>query len=624
MKRISLILLAWIIPTLLFSQKEASFRPQYASESTQKVERIFTHSDTIPLEDLGELYSLSIDATIHQPREASFTRIVLEDKNGHDYLVAESDWFRNDTTIVNLSDYCEETAMLDGIEPAFLKCYLSDAYLTIHSISTAPYKTRRTSNAISAKDLKRQQVLNIVNRINTYNRKNLKLWKAGATPLALSKYNNRHYKGLEEDSYINNMIYYEGGIYEMGDMSNIETREGISSNYIDSFDFRNRHGRDWLTIAKNQDSSNWCGVFSSVAAVELMTNLYFNDTINLDLSEQDVANNLNFTSWLNATWPSQALDIIKLLGVIDEHSFPTTYNSLPSVRPQGIEKIYLRNFETYSRTGLTADSIKHLLINKGPIVSGVQNKSHHHAMLLVGYNIVEANKIYYRGDDGWYTPALPEDDYRIGQPYWIFKNSYYGNPMDNNGCMYVFFNDISQHFLGTSCIISPQMFREGHTDSDIVVEDRDGDGYFNWGIGPKPAHCPAWAPDEPDGDDSDATLGPMDEYGYCASILPTDTIFIDSDEQYSSGYRHVTKNICIRNNSTLTVSCDLSMNHLAEIRIKSGATLVINGCIRNANIKPEVGSTIILNNGGLIVTYKDESFKLPVGATMQINEGVIK
>ena len=86
----------------------------------------------------------------------------------------------------------------------------------------------------------------------------------------------------------------------------------------------------------------------------------------------------------------------------------------------------------------------------------------------------------------------------------------------------------------------------------------------------------------------------------------------------------MTKNICIRNNSTLTVSCDLSMSHLAEIRIKSGATLVIDGCIRNANIKPEVGSTLILNNGGKIITHHSDHFELPVGATMQINEGMIK
>ena len=42
------------------------------------------------------------------------------------------------------------------------------------------------------------------------------------------------------------------------------------------------------------------------------------------------------------------------------------------------------------------------------------------------------------------------------------------------------------------------------------------------------------------------------------------------------------------------------MNRLAEICIKPGSTLIITGCIRNAKIKPEIGSTLILNNGGKI------------------------
>lgn len=37
-------------------------------------------------------------------------------------------------------------------------------------------------------------------------------------------------------------------------------------------------------------------------------------------------------------------------------------------------------------------------------------------------------------------------------------------------------------------------------------------------MGPKPVSCPSWVPDEPDGDDSDYTKGPMDEYGWLRDI----------------------------------------------------------------------------------------------------------
>ncbi len=49
-------------------------------------------------------------------------------------------------------------------------------------------------------------------------------------------------------------------------------------------------------------------------------------------------------------------------------------------------------------------------------------------------------------------------------------------------------------------------------ETDVLCTDNDGDGYYSWGIGPKPSHCPE-SPDEPDGDDSDPCIGPMDEYG---------------------------------------------------------------------------------------------------------------
>jgi len=48
--------------------------------------------------------------------------------------------------------------------------------------------------------------------------------------------------------------------------------------------------------------------------------------------------------------------------------------------------------------------------------------------------------------------------------------------------------------------------------------DLDKDGYYNWGIGPKPKTCPA-CPDEVDCDDSDPNKGPyIDSTGFCKPI----------------------------------------------------------------------------------------------------------
>ena len=65
--------------------------------------------------------------------------------------------------------------------------------------------------------------------------------------------------------------------------------------------------------------------------------------------------------------------------------------------------------------------------------------------------------------------------------------------------------------------ISTPIFYDNLTEQDVRCVDMDGDGYYNWGIGPKPAHCPP-CPDEPDGDDSNPNLGPLNSFGQCTII----------------------------------------------------------------------------------------------------------
>ncbi|MBR1514881.1 MAG: hypothetical protein IJ622_11425 [Bacteroidales bacterium] len=68
------------------------------------------------------------------------------------------------------------------------------------------------------------------------------------------------------------------------------------------------------------------------------------------------------------------------------------------------------------------------------------------------------------------------------------------------------------------------------TDNDINCYDKDGDGYYFWGIGPKPSHCPQ-CPDEPDGDDNNAILGPVHNSGQCAIIDFYNNSFEDKKER---------------------------------------------------------------------------------------------
>ncbi len=633
-----------MMPFSLSAQQRNPFRALAEENRSQQIRRTLSASDTISLEGQGIIYSLSIDATILQPKEASFARIVLEDKDGHDYLVAESDRFRNDTTEVHLDHYCEETALLEGITPRYLKCYLAeDASLLLSCIYLSGQPTTRQvgSQKEIVEDLKKAQIQDVVNRINSYNIKNKKLWRAGITVPSLLKYDNWSEKEVPQDAYSANVRYYASGIFEMGEQPS-GTSLTENSNYIPNFDWRKRHGTNWITSIKNQGNSPYCTAFAICGMLEARCNLYFNQLLDLDLSEQDIVHNYYLRGYhyinnmpveqiyTHGLDPSRALRCVMLDSLLDESSVPFVDSIISSIppRPDGLERISISVTNSLGSISSHVEDVKDLLIHHGPIVSGIYNCGLNHAMTLVGYHTIQAgdtiHQVKIQSEGGLFSYIIiPPDSPFIGETYWIFKDSYGADASGRiDGYFNIWFKTYScmRPIVYTESAIS----RRDHSNSEIRYEDLDGDGYFNWGIGPKPTHCPTWVPNEPDGDDSDATIGPMDEYGYCANISPDSTIYIDVNTEYPSGLLHISNNICIRNSSTLTLSCDLLMNRLAEIRIKPSSTLIVNGTIHNANIKPEPGSTLILNNGGKIITHRSDDFVLPTGAKLQINNGTIE
>ena len=633
------------IPVSLFAQKDNPFRALARENQSRQFRRTFLTSDTISLDGMGTIYALSIDATIQQPREASFTRIVLEDTEGHDYLVAESNWFRNDTTEVHLDHFCEETALLEGITPLRLKCYLAEeASLTLSGIHTSSQRLMQKNSVRekSSAQIKEAQVQKIVDRINEYNQKHGKLWRAGVTPRSLLNYmSNKDFSG-EIDAYMGSLQFYEDGIYQIGDhdeATNIHRVNATPSLYVPHFDWRHRHGRNMMTSVKHQGNSGYCTAFAINGMLEARANLYFNQKVDFDLSEQDIVYNYARAGYqiLDSIYVKgmniyTALNDVVNNGVLDEEAVPFIDQMLHNIppRPNGNECIQITSHlsQGVSDSFASIENLKQLLITHGPVVSSFGDYSSWHAVTMVGYHVIQAgdtiSQVIIPSEGGLFSPIIvPDNSPFIGDTYWVMKDSYgLSDSGRHEGYMYIWFKTYSR--MGSANYTTSPIISRNYSDSDIICEDRDGDGYFNWGIGQKPAHCPAWAPDEADGDDSDATLGPMNTYGFIEPLQTDSTIYVDVNTQYPSGLLHISNNICIRNSSTLTISSDLLMNRLAEIRIKPGATLIVNGTIRNANIRPEPGSTLILNNGGRIITHSKDEFNLPVGAKLEINEGSIK
>ena len=160
-----------------------------------------------------------------------------------------------------------------------------------------------------------------------------------------------------------------------------------------------------------------------------------------------------------------------------------------------------------------------------------------------------------------------------------------------------------------------------YTESDIVIEDRDGDGLYFWGIGPKPSHCPSWVPDTPDGDDSDINLGAMDQYGFLDSLSAG--ITIKTPVTYSSNTT-TSYRLGIVSGGTLTITATTTLSGNGHIRVCEGGTLIVDGgTINNADITLVPGCTVILRNNGIINMANGKNFEAPQGAVVQIYRGKI-
>jgi hypothetical protein len=163
-----------------------------------------------------------------------------------------------------------------------------------------------------------------------------------------------------------------------------------------------------------------------------------------------------------------------------------------------------------------------------------------------------------------------------------------------------------------------------YSDDDIIVEDADGDGYYNWGLGPKPVGCPSWIPDEPDRDDSDSTKCSMDEYGHLGIIYQRPTYILTQDDNNLSHDVILPNEIIIPNGRTYTLYGPMGGIGSASITVENGGKLIIDGGVwANAKLFLHPGSELVLKNGGKIYMSAGRTFDAPSGCQVTIENGEI-
>lgn len=531
----------------------------------------------------GSVSGLSATADIKLYSYEGYIRILLCDlDHEQDYLVYEAYYPLNRLdTLYHIEDYAYESNMLYNLSNVIVRVEIhnGECYFNRMSYYNTPYALDKDRFEKEKRQLKKVQDSVFLSSLNQRIKEEDFLWIAGATSISELYYDQRKDmlpKNTENEiPNLQGLEYYKGGVFEVLTDS-VQNRTTYTSNYVDEFDWRNRHGENWLTPSKIQSCTH-CWVFCPVSVAESSVNLYFNQHINYNLSEQHVAScsggNLGYCDRGRISY---SVSYIANQGVVLESCFPYAGQDPPAT-PCGNScnnPSEVVSFNSYSSVQKNVDLIKKAVIENGPICGGIESLDHF--MSIIGFKTLRAgDTLYHNYQSNNYTIVQPNDP-RIGQTAWLFKNSY-GTGWGNNGCAYFLpqLNDL----YGLYKLVTPESLV--YDDSDIVCEDRDGDGYYNWGIGPKPATCPN-CPNEPDCDDSDPALGPYDaQYGctsFCESGYVNIPLYINGSTTWNTP-KQINRDIEILNGATLNI-CNTTIWELSSdcsIIIHPGGRLILDG-----------------------------------------------
>lgn len=632
MKQRMLFLLA--LMSLVSASAQNAFQISSHNMKNIEIRSAYTSNSTYALTSMDSVSDFAASGSVNLLTDNSIVRLILVDSEENEYLVFEKYKFAQDPSICDFSNMAFETTHLNKIRPAYIKIIVYQAEVSLFRFS---YKNDSQFTKVdyrqALKSRKADQSMILANKWNEHNKIKQYPWIADRTILSDLTYSEKKTIFRAENDYFNTngIEYYVGGFFVFpsdldADTENIpQTRD---NNYVDSFDWRNRHGKNWMTSIKNQidpydniNGNGGCWAFGSIAALESHANLYFNRLLNLDLSEQELGS-CGTGSLHTGGNAYGAYNYILNNGVSNEECFPFQNNCTVPCSDRCVNPQYVVNISNYYSINSATNSLKNELINGGPLASCISNGWTEHLLCLCGYGIIQEGQhleyVPYSASSDIDT-IIPTNSPYIGKTYWIYKNSY-GPQHQVNGYMYaVFENDNTR---SGSVALSYPVSVSTLTNNDIVCEDNDNDGYYFWGLGPKPANCPICCSDTPDGDDSDPSVAEMDAYGnFAAYTFPYPTTTISSNTTWNTNQTQC-GNIIITNNATLTITAELTMNPAAKIIVQNGASLIVDaGTIINAMIDVQQTAKLKLFNDATLYLKQFGNLNVQFGAEADLDYG---
>ena len=617
MKRLIISLL--FLPQQVFAQYNAKC---FTLEATADIKQVtirqtITEDSEIPFGVRTPISGLSVSGrVVFENDEDSYVRVIMKDNYNYEYLVYENYPLLADGMVVDFQNISIETKQLDGITPNSVRVELKNATLVLESLSyvgTSGIKAQAFENETV---LQKEQSQYIVDRLNENLAKHDKTWRAGMTSVAEKTFEEKKAMFGGKLPQLYGFEYYAAGIFVMsGALKSIErakTRSVTSNPYVSEWDWRNRHGKSWMTSVKDQGSCGSCFAHAAIATLEAYVNLYYNRILDYDLSEQELVSCMG-SNGCNGGGLMTTFNYLKTNGVVDEDCFSYEASYIPcDYDLQDLtDKIKILKFGSPTAN---EDSIKRHLF-KAPIAYGLGAWTH--GMVLAGYKVIALGDDIYLGPYNHVTINSSSHADLIGRTAWLFKNSW-GTTWGNQGYCYVVSDN---HNMNVRKCLDGKITSLIYNDSNIVCSDADGDGYYYWGPIGKPSHCPSWVPDTPDGDDSNINYGPIDAYGFLQS-LPAGTT-IKTAVTYNSN-NTITQHLGVVSGGIITVKATSTMSGNGKIRVCEGGKLIVDGgTLQNANLELVPGSQVTIKNNGKINMASGKTFEAPEGVIVDIPYGSI-
>ena len=548
-------------------------------------------------------YGLSIDGEGQLFSDTAFIRVVLVDNNDKEWLVYERNSLYSTEENYQFQSAAFETAALYNIVPCSVIISLCDATFYFANIKNNCTFANKDMVASVSDSVFLTKNLQIVERINAKLSAYKKAWRADTTFLSNLKYREKKAIFGNHLPNLQGWDYYAYGFYSPLN----DNTPPASNNIVKEFDWRTRHGsKNTDSYYYNDDGSGWiprrrygqraaeCWAFTAQYTTEAMVNLYFNRPINDELSVQDIISCSEAGTWDSGGSVKKALKYIAEEGIVGEncfHFYPR--QTIPCDSPYKCEKPneIVRILDRSEFFG-GEDTIKTNLITKGALACRM--KKWGHDMCMVGFGVVKAGDpiLYGNFDEGnEHELVVDANSPDIGKPYYIFKQSYadYGydrspfckviidanshNTITIGNETYTLFTYVDAFSIEVP--ITSQLYDE----LGVACLDVDGDGYYNWGIGPKPATCPN-CPDAEDCDDSSPLIGPYNEKYECV-VLCNNYVYSSIPEHITGqalwgSEKYLDHDIIIDNGGTLTILNTIHMGGLTKIIVKPGGKLILD------------------------------------------------